>query len=139
MHKFKPFIIPVAAAIVVAGGISFFAGMKYGRSKIGIFSDSQNSRAGELTRRGMRPQGNFVAGEVIAKDDKSITVSIRDGGSKIVFFSGATQVMKSAAGSLQDLAPGEQVVTMGSVNSDGSITAQSIQIRPSSPTNNQNK
>lgn len=41
--------------------------------------------------------------------------------------------MKSASGSAADVAVGSSIVVTGSKNSDGSVTAQSIQIRPDMP------
>ena len=47
-----------------------------------------------------------------------------------LIFSNTTQISKSAAGSLADLKVGESITVNGSTNSDGSITAQIIQLRP---------
>ena len=38
--------------------------------------------------------------------------------------------MKSTSGSLSDLSKGENVVIIGQTNSDGSVSAESVQIRP---------
>ncbi len=78
----------------------------------------------------------MIGGEVIAKDMTSITVKLRgtqtdnSAGSKIIFLSDATQVTKSAQGSTTDLSIGTQVSVFGTPNADGSVYAQSIQIRP---------
>jgi len=72
-----------------------------------------------------------VSGEVIAKDNDSITVKVQDGWSKIIFISDTTTVAKTEEGSLDDLAEGTQVVVFGSQNDDGSIAAESIQPNPS--------
>lgn len=128
-------LIIIAAVLIAA---SFYGGMKYGQS-----STSQNSlvqsgfqgRQGGVSgtgtaRRGTGQNGGFTGGQIISKDDKSITVAVASGGSKIVFVSGTTPVMKLVAGSLADLTVGEQVTINGSANADGSITAQLVQIRP---------
>lgn len=77
-------------------------------------------------RTGFRP----VVGEIISKDDKSVTVKLQDGGSKIVLFSDGTSINKVSEGSKDDLKTGEQVGIFGTENSDGSVTAQNIQLNP---------
>lgn len=140
-HSHKNIILPLLVLALVAGGVGFYSGMKYGKSSAiparGQFSGMMNGAPGG-TRTGQGNRGQFAgggatSGEVIAKDDKSITIKMRDGGSKIVFFSATTQVMKAISGAATDLSVGEQVTALGTANTDGSVSAQSIQIRPATP------
>jgi hypothetical protein len=117
----------IAVAIVIAGA-SFWGGMIYGKS--------QNNRPGfnggnsAISIRGNRQNVGLNSGEIISKDDKSITIKLVSGGSKIIFFSASTEIGKFVSGALSDLEVGKNVMVQGQSNSDGSITAQSIQIRP---------
>ena len=155
MSHIKKLLLVIVAVAVAIGGGSFYGGMKYAENKN---SRGQFSRAGfenpsleerqrrlqELganaggarLRQGLGGQGGFVGGEIISKDEKSITVKLQDGGSRIIFLSDSTQVSKSTQGSLNDLAVGTQISANGSQNSDGSITAQTIQIRNNPRANN---
>jgi hypothetical protein len=122
----------------------FYGGMVYGKSGQGkIPVRGQGAQAFSVVggARGLRNgggSGGFTAGEIISKDDKSITVQIMGGGpgspptggSKIIFLDSTTKISKSASGTLADLATGTQVSIMGTPNIDGSISAQSVQIRP---------
>lgn len=119
-------IIVVVALIVGAGG--FFAGMKYQQSKNPRFGNFQGNRNGQLQQRnqGIRP----VNGEIISSDDKSITVKLQDGSSKIVLLTDTTSFNKSAEGSKSDIKVGEKVAVFGTENSDGSVTAQNVQLNP---------
>lgn len=132
-------IIPVVVAAVVFGAAGFFGGMQFQKSQAqngfrnfaaGNFS-GQAGQAGNLARRNGQnaAQAGLANGDIIAKDDKSITIKLRDGGSKIVFYSEVSQFAKQTSGTADDLAVGTPVVVQGSANSDGSITAQSISIR----------
>lgn len=118
-------VVMALVAIVLAGG-GFFAGMKYqegkqptGFNQTGRFQGQRNG-----TRNGFRP----VAGEILSLDDKSMTVKLQDGSSKIVLLSQATSYNKTARGSRDDLKVGERVAAFGQENSDGSVTAQDVQI-----------
>lgn len=138
-------IAVIIVAIIIVGGSSFYAGMEYGRSKgktgFAQMQSNRNRMAGFAGADQKGAPGNgFIAGEIIAKDDKSLTVKINNNrgsagqesqsGTKIIFFSATTGVSKQADGALNDLAVGKQITASGTANSDGSITAQSIQIRP---------
>lgn len=152
----KKLMTVVAIVAVVVGGGAFYGGMKYaeGRSPRGFsqgnFQNLQNlspeerqQRLGELGanagagfRGGAGGQGTrgvgggFVAGEILSKNNMSITIKMPDGGSRIVFYSDSTEISKFTDGSINDLVIGKTVSVNGSSNQDGSVTAQSIQIRP---------
>jgi hypothetical protein len=146
----KNTIIMAVLAIIIIGGGSFYGGMVYGqsRSKSGgqgnfanLTQEQRQQRAqqfgantGAGFRNGKNGNGGFVSGDIISKDDKSITVKLQDGGSKIIFFSDATQVSKYVSGAPGDLEVGKTVTAAGTANTDGSITAQTIQMRPAMPT-----
>ena len=137
-------LLPVVLIIIIVGASAFYGGMKYGQSKsTGGFSnltpEQRQQRFGQMGvnisgpmpgRTGNRAGANFVSGEIIAKDGQSVTVKMRDNGSKIIFYSDATEISKFASGASSDLEIGKTVTANGTANSDGSITAQSIQLRP---------
>ncbi|MBI2635179.1 MAG: hypothetical protein HYW79_01390 [Parcubacteria group bacterium] len=139
-------IIAIIAVAAIALGGSFYGGMKYvqskglssGRGAAAFANLSPEERQARMQQFGVgaggvrsgTQGGGFVSGEIIASDSKSVTVKLRDGGSKIIFFSDSAEIGKFVTGAVSDLAVGKTVNVMGKTNSDGSITAQSIQIRP---------
>ena len=137
-------IISFSVGFVVVAGLAFFGGIKYDQAKNGGSSSQYALRRsnGGFGRRGGSGSGNdFVAGQIIATDSNSVTVQLRgmngapgssssNGGSKIIFLSDKSQILKSVSGTSADLTVGQQVIVTGTDNSDGSITAQKIQIRP---------
>jgi hypothetical protein len=142
MKKILPIFI---AILILVGAGAFYGGMKYAGSKKtsgGNFPGFENfkqgdgqQRFGQMNGAGRTGNGqNFLSGEILSKDDKSITVKLPDGGSKIIFFSDSTEITKSAQGTAEDLTVGENVFANGQANTDGSITAKTIQLRPATPT-----
>jgi len=141
-------IVPIIIIIIIVAAGAFFAGMKYGQSKSSAnfgrenFQNMSPEERQQRTQqmgtagvgfRGGREGSGFALGEIISKDDKSITVKLQDGGSKIIFFSDTTEVGKFIDGTSNDLETGKTVTVSGITNSDGSLTAQSIQMRPEMP------
>jgi len=120
--------IPIALVAIVAAGAGFYGGMKYRQqarmNTIGNFAN--RLPANGTTRSGFRP----VSGEIIKADDTSITVKLSDGGSKIILLSGATNITKAEKKGKSDLVTGKHVAVFGTENTDGSVTAQNIQLNP---------
>jgi len=126
----KKIIIISIIIIILVGAGSFYGGMIYGKNQSVKDFNPQNFRMGQAgNRNGNGAGANFLTGDIIAKDDKSITIKLRDGGSKIVFFSDSTEITKLVSGLLSDLEIGKQIIVSGQQNSDGSYSAQTIQIR----------
>ncbi len=131
----------VIGALLIGGG-SFYGGMAYQKNQpvatprapgIQGLAGGAGGRAAGF-RPGTQGRGvgmGFMAGEVVSKDTSSLTLKLTDGGSKIIFFSTSTQIGKMAQGSADDLSQGTTVTVNGTTNSDGSVMANMIQIRPS--------
>jgi hypothetical protein len=126
-----PIIIGVAVIVGVGG---FLGGMKYQATKnVPIAptttqgtNQTPGQRFGNRNANGLRP----TLGQIISADDKSVTVKMQDGSSKIILLSDKTQISKSEKGVATDLEKGVTVAVVGITNSDGSVTAETIQINP---------
>ena len=124
----------IAVAAIAAAAALFYGGMKYGQSRVAAAGSGQSASstfafgAGAFEGRGAGG-GSAITGDIIGQDSSSITVAVASGGSKIIFFSDSTRITKTTQGSAGDLIKGAQVVVNGSVNQDGSIVANSIQLR----------
>ena len=133
----KNLILGALAVVILAGG--FYGGTIYAKSKkvggnnfAGGNFDPANMRGGAegMAKRQGLGAGNFNGGEIIAVDDKSVTVKAVDGNSKIIFYSTSTEISKMVSAISTDLIIGENIMVTGQANSDGSLTAKNIQIRP---------
>ncbi|MCF7830375.1 hypothetical protein K9M41_00010 [Candidatus Gracilibacteria bacterium] len=126
--------LPLAIVIILVALVSFYVGTKY--SKSGTSGENSRDfsamrqRMGGGNRTSRRMGGEFLRGEVLNKDEQSITIKLPDGGSKIVFVGSSTEITKSITGTLDDLEVGNQVLSTGEENPDGSYTSTSIRLEP---------
>lgn len=134
--KINKILLIFILSVVVVGGGAFYSGMKYGQSKNANFAGLQRtlnqSTLGQRNGGKIGPQsgGSFISGDIISRNENSITIKLKDGGSKIIFYSDSTEISKSVEGNADDFVVNESVVATGNANQDGSIVANSIQIRP---------
>ncbi len=151
--------IGLVVGFVLVAVIFFFIGNQYGKSKNNAVTQNGNSalrnftggqNGGQFTggQRGARTSGGNVIGTILSKDANSITVQLNSfgggnggasagtqtaQGSKIVFYTGSTTVMKTVDGTAADLTVGKMVTISGTANPDGSVNAESIQLRNALP------
>ena len=126
-------LIIIVSAIVLAI-VAFYGGDLYGKNSAQKAFPSGFSAGGGGRGNRTRPTGaDFMSGQIIAKDDRSITLKTRDGNTKIIFYSESTDVGKFVKGATGDLSTNETVMVTGKTNPDGSLTATNIQIRPDQP------
>jgi hypothetical protein len=143
----KDIVLPLVVAVIFAAG-GFYGGMKYQQTKSGSgFTREFGTRTGMGGRQGgnvmMRGQnastGNMrmsfrpFFGEIINSDDKSITVKLEDGSSKIIMLSDKTTINKAESATKAELVKGTKVSVFGQEDADGIVSAQSIQLNPTSP------
>ena len=81
-----------------------------------------------------RAGGGFVSGDIVSADATSITVKDATGSTKVVYYTSATTIDKTVTGAASDLVIGQNVTTNGTANSDGSVAATTIQLRPAGST-----
>jgi hypothetical protein len=129
----KKTILIFALILIVLGVGAFYGGMKYGQSKNSFPKNFQNlsfEQRQQMFQGRVRIGAGFLSGEVISKDEKSLTLKLPDGSTKIIFFSASTQISKATEGTIDDIEIGKQIIVSGSQNSDGSYTAKTIQLSP---------
>lgn len=140
-------MVGAGAAVVVVILISFWGGMQYQKSQPAAAGAGRFAGQGAGGTRGGRMGGSsgFVGGTIMSKDATGITIKLatppgatadntNNAGSKIVFINDKTQVGKFSVGTTADLTVGEIVTVNGTPNTDGSVTAQMVQIRPAGMT-----
>jgi len=123
----KPAI--VIAVVVGVGIVSFYGGVQYQKSKAPSGRNFMMGQQGNSTIR-RAGGGQPVTGEILSLDEASFTVKIVDGSSRIVLLTDKTLFNKTASVQKTEIKVGEKVGVFGVTNSDGSISAQSVQLNP---------
>ncbi|MEI8361449.1 MAG: hypothetical protein WCG01_04940 [bacterium] len=132
------------AVVIIVAIAAFYGGIKYDQSQGLQKADYQAGQggarnfagAGRMGGQGVRSGGGSVMGEVINRDNESLTVKLGgNGGTKIVLLPNSTNVSKSVDASSSDVVVGKFVIINGKANTDGSVTAQSVQLRDALPKN----
>lgn len=121
--------VGVTVIALVIGGVGgyLFRNYQIQRNRANFAGGSLNRNGNQNGGAGM---GRGVLGSILSMDDKSITVKLADGSSRIVFFSDTTHYSNTTDATKGDLKVGENVAVFGTPNSDGSETAGTIQINP---------
>lgn len=122
--------------VLIGLGVGFLGGYEYRNYRLN--NARINGTGGNLQRfvggtRGANQNGMMrgaITGSILSMDDKSITVKLNDGSTKIVLFSGSTTYSNTVAATRMDLKVGGEVAVFGATNSDGSVTATNVQINP---------
>lgn len=123
-------IVTAVVVGVMALGAGFAGGMQYQKSQGPFGGRASGQFSGAGGQRAVRAGTGFATGSVLSKDEQSVTLKLQSGSTQIVFLSASTSVLRSSAGALGDIVVGAEVTAMGTPNADGSITAQSVQMRP---------
>jgi len=137
MNKNKLIIAVVLALIIGAAG-GFLGGMEYQKQNqpfgmMGNFARNGQNQTGANNNDQRRMLGNSngfrpVSGQIMSIDEKSMTIKMSDGSTKIVLLSSTTPINKESVGNKGDLMTGVTVSVFGTQNPDGSVTATAIQI-----------
>lgn len=122
-------IIAVVALGAGFGGGYFFRNYQLTKQRANFGMGGAQRFLGNRTGANGMMRGGTI-GTILSIDDKSITVKLLDGSSKIVLFSTSTTYSNTVVATKTDLKIGSEVVVAGTANSDGSLTATNIQIRP---------
>lgn len=136
-------IIAVVVAIVFGGG-GYYAGTLASSAAAPAGATGAPTGGGTFAGRSGGSgrfgggSGGFTAGTIVSIGSGTMTIQLAEStsssattGTKIVLFDANTQVNEMTTVPPTSLVAGQSVVVSGSSNADGSVTATSIQVRPS--------
>ena len=134
MNKDTMIVVAVVLVIIVAAG-GFFGGVMYQKNKaplLGMMGQNGSRQNGNFTGRFGGQNASFrpVRGQILSMGNNTLTVKMSDGSTQIVVLSSSTAFMQSTKAALSDVKTGDTVNVVGTQNSDGSLTAQDVQINP---------
>jgi hypothetical protein len=129
-------IVPIIL-VLVGLGAGFFGGYQY-RNYLLRRAAGITGANGSFQRFARNGQGNVngafrggaVIGSILSISGNIMTVKLADGSSKNIVLSSSTTYSNTAPAQESDLKVGSNVAVFGTTNSDGSVTATSVQINP---------
>jgi hypothetical protein len=127
MNKNMMVVVAVVLIIVASAG-GFFAGLMYQKNQTPALGTT--IRGNFAARAGQNAAFRPIGGQVLSMSDTTLTVKLSDGSTKIVVLSSSTAFLQSTKAALTNVKTGDTVNVVGTQNSDGSVTAQDIQINP---------
>lgn len=135
--KKSQIIIIAVVMLFVGGGGGFYGGMTYQKGKQPAFPGG-TFRVGNFNGNGAARNrggatfigGGAVRGTVTSISGTTVTVKEANGSSKLVILGGSTAITKSASAAASDVTVGQTIAAFGTSNSDGSVTASTIQLNP---------
>lgn len=128
--KIISIVIAVIVVIAVGAG-AFFGGMKYQQAHAAAGRSIQFAAGRFGGRMGEKVDANTaIFGQITSNDTNSITVKLNNGSSKIINLANSTKITKTDTAKVSDLTTNSQVAVFGIPNTDGSITALTIQLNP---------
>jgi len=132
MKNKNTIIIVAVVLVIVAAAGGFFGGMMYQKNQAPSLTGTagRGSYAGRFGGQGAVAAFRPVRGQVLNMDTNSLTVKMSDGSTKLVVLSSSTAFMQSTKAVVSDVKTGDTVNVVGTANSDGSVTAQQVQINP---------
>ena len=131
--KDKKMLATIAIALVIGLCVGYFA--PHASSRGGQFSGGTISGQFSAADRSKRLGGGFTMGTILSYSNNILTLKQQNGSStELVLVGPSTEILKTMTGSLSDLSAGKTVAVTGSTNADGSVSATSIQIRPTDMT-----
>jgi hypothetical protein len=132
MKKYLVHIVWLVIAIVALGGGYFLGKASGATSRAAGFAGAYSSS----TRRaaGGAAGGGLITGTIATLGSSSITLQLANGNSEVVFYSTSTPVSEPTTVSVNALKVGTTIIAGGTSNSDGSLTALTLQVRPAGTT-----
>ncbi len=118
-----------AFAIVLLAGSGIGYLLPHGNVR-GASSGVAAAARGTYTPHGNQIAGGVLTGSIAKTGNGSLTLNTRDGSSRLILLTPDTVILKSVQGTTTDLTQGADALITGSANSDGSISAQTIDVRP---------
>ncbi len=133
MKNKNTMIIVAVVLIIVAAAGGFFGGMMYQKNQTPSIGGTagRGSYAGRFGgQAGQNSSFRSARGQVLDMNNDSMTIKLSNGSTEIVVLSASTAFMQSTKAALSDVKTGDTINVVGTANSDGSVTAQQVQINP---------